>query len=200
MKIRNGFVSNSSSSSFAILGRLIPMSELKKLTLKDIKSMDLRVTTDAEGGEGEVICTIKDEKFLAHLLKNNHIREAFEVYAECWETTKQFDVNVLPKKGKITFFVTNADQSNVSSIEEWKDYYGQDDEGGDEIPKGYVRLEMTDDGHNKFYEMSDGKDGKMYVTYGKIGSDGVTIVYAIDEWEAKYTEKINKGYVLVDEE
>jgi len=201
MKIRTGFVSNSSSSSFAIIGQRLTLKELKALTEKDIKSMDIQATTDSEGGEGEVIAVIKDKEFLDHLLRNSHIREAYNVFVECGESDVEFDVKDLPKSGKLFMFTTTADQSTPYNLQDWKeycDYDEQDDYGEGAIPKGFVRLEMVEDGHNKFYEMKaeDGADN-MYVTYGKIGSKGVTQVYPIEEWATKYKEKIKKGYEKV---
>jgi len=58
-----------------------------------------------------------------------------------------------------------------------------------------VYLENTNAHHNKFYEMNENPDGASFTaTWGKIGFNGGTQIYGMNEWDMKYREKINKGY------
>ena len=65
-----------------------------------------------------------------------------------------------------------------------------------------IYLENTNNLHDKFYHMIENKDGASFTaSWGKIGSNGRTQIYGINEWDKKYREKINKGYKdgLVDD-
>ena len=56
-------------------------------------------------------------------------------------------------------------------------------------------LENTNAHHNKYYEMNENPDGASFTaTWGKIGFNGGTQIYGMNEWSMKYQEKINKGY------
>ena len=58
-----------------------------------------------------------------------------------------------------------------------------------------VYLENKNAHHNKFYEMNENPDGASFTaTWGRIGSNGGTQIYGMNEWDVKYQEKINKGY------
>ena len=58
-----------------------------------------------------------------------------------------------------------------------------------------IYLENTNAHHNKFYEMKENPDGASFTaTWGKIGFNGGTQIYGMNEWDVKYQEKINKGY------
>ena len=58
-----------------------------------------------------------------------------------------------------------------------------------------VYLENTNAHHNKYYEMNENPDGASFTaSWGRIGSNGGTQIYGMNEWDVKYQEKINKGY------
>jgi len=58
-----------------------------------------------------------------------------------------------------------------------------------------VYLENTNAHHNKFYQMVENNDGASFTaSWGKIGFNGGTQVYGMNEWDMKYQEKIDKGY------
>ena len=62
-------------------------------------------------------------------------------------------------------------------------------------PKFVKMVMVTDSNNNKYYEMVwDGKSPTFDVKYGRVESTAVTTSYPIDQWNKKYTEKINKGY------
>ena len=58
-----------------------------------------------------------------------------------------------------------------------------------------VYLENSSGHHSKFYSMVENNDGASFTaTWGRIGSQGRTQVYGMNEWDTKFNEKINKGY------
>ena len=62
-----------------------------------------------------------------------------------------------------------------------------------------IYLENTKNGHYKFYEMIDNDDGSFIAKYGKINTAGSSEVYPENMWSKKLSEKLNKGYVIVEE-
>lgn len=59
-------------------------------------------------------------------------------------------------------------------------------------------LENTTAGHRKFYEMINMRSGGWLARYGKIGTKGQTSNYAAGHWYDKLSEKLMKGYVLLE--
>lgn len=57
-----------------------------------------------------------------------------------------------------------------------------------------VYLEHRQDGHHKFYEMTNTGGGSWSARWGKIGTTGQTMTYPKTEWFNKLSEKIQKGY------
>ena len=58
-----------------------------------------------------------------------------------------------------------------------------------------VYLENTNNHHDKFYHMIENKDDVSFTaSWGRIGMNGLTQIYDMNEWDKKYREKINKGY------
>ena len=58
-----------------------------------------------------------------------------------------------------------------------------------------VYLENTNGHHSKFYQMVENNDGASFTaSWGRIGSNGRTQVYGMNEWDKIYNNKINKGY------
>jgi predicted DNA-binding WGR domain protein len=62
-----------------------------------------------------------------------------------------------------------------------------------------IYLENITNGHYKFYEMIDNGDGSFIAKYGKINTAGSSEVYPENMWSKKLSEKLNKGYVIVEE-
>lgn len=54
---------------------------------------------------------------------------------------------------------------------------------------------VSDCNSNKYYNMTDNGDGTFTAEYGRVGKTSQKHVYPIKEWDKKYREKINKGYV-----
>ena len=56
-------------------------------------------------------------------------------------------------------------------------------------------LENTNNHHDKFYHMIENKDGASFTaSWGRIGTNGRTQIYGMNEWDKIYNNKINKGY------
>lgn len=68
MKIRNGFVSNSSSSSFILLGEKVNINSITPKNLKE-KGIEYYVETGLCGGEGTSMAQVKDDKMLEVIKK-----------------------------------------------------------------------------------------------------------------------------------
>ncbi len=67
-----------------------------------------------------------------------------------------------------------------------------------EIPKIQYRscnlIMVSADNNNKYYQMSEKADGTFEVKYGRVGSNPSVLSYPISQWDAKYREKVRKGY------
>ena len=60
----------------------------------------------------------------------------------------------------------------------------------------YVYLENTTPLHNKFYEMIENPGGATFTAkYGRIGNRPQQLRYPMTEWDRKYDEKLQKGYI-----
>lgn len=58
-----------------------------------------------------------------------------------------------------------------------------------------VYLQMTTDANNnKFYNMVNNQNGTFTATWGRVGTDGKSKDYPIDDWNKVYLSKIRKGY------
>ena len=55
---------------------------------------------------------------------------------------------------------------------------------------------VTAQNNNKFYRMiPDFASGTFKAIWGRVGQNGASCTYPISQWDVKYAEKINKGYV-----
>lgn len=53
---------------------------------------------------------------------------------------------------------------------------------------------VTANNNNKFYSMQEQPDGTFHVRYGRVGVSEQSASYPMSKWNAKYNEKIRKGY------
>lgn len=49
--------------------------------------------------------------------------------------------------------------------------------------------------HNKYYKQIPNGDGTWTAEYGRVGSSCQRRTYPMSQWDKKYNEKLNKGYV-----
>jgi len=112
MKIRTGFVSNSSSSSFCLLGVQLGTRSLEKVTKKDLKTFqEICCFTGLDSEEGRVLLHIDQEDFLEFVKKHEQDLKIEAVYGVV--TTSEVDPKKLPKnRGKLVVESTIEEQSS----------------------------------------------------------------------------------------
>ena len=129
MRIRIGFVSNSSSSSFLLIG--IEMS-IKDITPSMIKEKQIIVLGDdlCDGQDVFKIRTVEQLAFLKALkdIDNGYLFTYVDTCIIDFEESEgEIDVKKLPKKGKLKYFNGSKDylsSDNVSTLKERYDQYG----------------------------------------------------------------------------
>lgn len=58
-------------------------------------------------------------------------------------------------------------------------------------------LNVTDKNNNKFYDMTQTSSDNFNVSFGRVGATPQTASYPMRQWNAKYQEKLKKGYTDV---
>lgn len=60
-------------------------------------------------------------------------------------------------------------------------------------------LNVSDQNNNKFYNMTQTSDSNFRVEFGRVGATPQVSNYSMRQWNAKYSEKLKKGYTDVTE-
>jgi len=125
MKTRSGFVSNSSSSSFVLMGTIV--KDPKDLTLKDRIWVIGRYLY-----EGDDVFAVEDEKMLK-FIKENYSRiefaHDFKIYRNAWVkfdgVGQEFTREDMPE-GKFTIISGQADMHSSGDVKSLKENYKED--------------------------------------------------------------------------
>jgi hypothetical protein len=128
MKIRNGFVSNSSSSSFIIIGNEL---DIRDVTSKMINEKEI-IAMGGDVYEGEDVFQITTIEELAFLkaLSNLGYDAAFTIVDSLVfqqeNCSGSIDVEKLPKTGRVNYYTGSVDYSASDSVETLKERYDKD--------------------------------------------------------------------------
>jgi hypothetical protein len=114
MKIRTGFVSNSSSSSFCLLGIEFPKG-IGSVTKKDLRKYDeICCFTGLDSDEGQILFHIEDEDFFEFVKEHEQDLEINEVFGVI--TTNKVKRRSLPKTGNLVVESTEESQSSPRNL------------------------------------------------------------------------------------
>jgi hypothetical protein len=124
MKIRSGFVSNSSSSSFLVIGKEM---DIKNITISMVKNKRI-IAMGPEFIEGDDVFQINTIEELAFLKALNNLGDdRFSIMDACVfsseEVEGEIDVKNLPDSGKVKYITGWRDYSSSKDINILKDRY-----------------------------------------------------------------------------
>ena len=142
MKIRNGFVSNSSSSSFVIAA--IPVS------INDISKSDLNkynyVVEGKELYEGDDIFEIDNLNILYFLKAASKIGLEFNIYKHYNDKliNNELDLSVVPKKGKLNLLELEQDYNSCDGYSALYSRYIYEDNLNEEYDREFNKMQRRD--------------------------------------------------------
>jgi len=121
MKIRMGFVSNSSSSSFVLIGNEVKLEDI------DLKKGKYMAIGNAELNEGGDIFELNEE--LLEEIKKREIANKFQFLRTYYHSTENWGGDgeiIKPEqlpKGGAQIFIGSQDQNSTGSVAELVEYY-----------------------------------------------------------------------------
>lgn len=128
MKIRSGFVSNSSSSSFVVVGKKL---DIRDINFKMIKEKCI-IAMGGELSDGDDVFQIQTPEELAFLkaldnLESDYYFTFIEAYVYNVDDMEgEIDAEKLPKTGKIKFYSGFQDQNSSECLDDLKRRYDPD--------------------------------------------------------------------------
>ena len=128
MKIRTGFVSNSSSSSFCLIGR--DVSDKEFFDAEDVPDNGYVVETNCDGEGGRVLAFVNDKQFLKYLQEHRDlVAGVWESYAEEGKIKTADLVKMLADApDEIVIVATEIDQGSTSDLGDFKEYYAREED------------------------------------------------------------------------
>jgi len=147
MKIRNGFVSNSSSSSFVIFGNNINIEDATN-DMIGVKNLYFLGDWLNEGQDVLKINTIEELAFIKSLYKLKNTDDEFVlvnsyVFSED-DSDEEFDLSILPKTGNAKIFSGNRDYNSAYDIGTLKNRYDKNGDVSKDMIK-YLRSTKIND-------------------------------------------------------
>jgi len=152
MKIRTGFVSNSSSSSFVLIGERVNINSISEKFMEDNT-----IIVSMYGEEGPIMVEVENMEELdivragAHLLDDNECN-SYVSYFHAWEDGGNLNPRDLPDR-ELEVFTMTIDQDSPSGKRELFEFFENYDISKEDINKRILKLQRKE----KLNQIENGK-------------------------------------------